>query len=78
VPSAPEQAAEVEAAERARSAFLARYHELRPQATVHRLPLYEATHLGNRAMILLWAQSSGWQDAADRLLALARQRLQPS
>jgi len=76
IPSMPESSADSEAAERARTAFLARYRELRPQATLHRFPIYEATHLGNRAMILLWGQSEGWQTAADSLLALAMERLQ--
>ena len=75
IPSAPQSAAETEAAERARTAFLARYRELRPHATLGRFPLYEATHLGNRAMILLWGQSAGWEQAADRMLELAVQRL---
>jgi hypothetical protein len=75
MPSMPAGPAEVQAAEQARATFLGRYRELRPQATLDRLPIYEATHLGNRAMILFWAQSAGWQDAVDRLLALAVDRL---
>jgi aminoglycoside phosphotransferase (APT) family kinase protein len=76
VPSEPETAAETEAAERARTAFLARYRELRPAAGLDRFPLYEAVHLGNRAMILMWGHGEGWEQAADRLLALAAERLE--
>ena len=67
---------ESEAAEKARAAFLARYRELRPAATLGRFPIYEATHLGNRAMILMWGQGEGWQGAANSMLSLAMERLQ--
>jgi aminoglycoside phosphotransferase (APT) family kinase protein len=75
MPSVPTGSADVEAAEQARSAFLARYRELRPHATLDRLPLYEATHLGNRAMVLMWSHSDGWEQAAERLLTLAGERI---
>jgi hypothetical protein len=75
VPSMPDTAADSEAAERARAAFLARYRELRPLAVLDRFPLYEATHLGNRAMILMWGHDAGWEQAAESLLVLAMERL---
>jgi aminoglycoside phosphotransferase len=76
MPSMPDSGEESEAAEKARAAFLARYRELRPQATLGRFPIYEATHLGNRAMILMWGQGEGWQGAANSMLSLAMERLQ--
>jgi aminoglycoside phosphotransferase (APT) family kinase protein len=76
VPSMPETWEDSDAAERARTAFLARYRELRPQAGLGRFPLYEATHLGNRAMILMWGHGEGWEQAAESLLSLAMERLQ--
>jgi len=75
IPSEPETWEESEAAERARRAFLDRYVELRPAATRQRFPIYEAVHLANRAMVLMWGQSSGWEEAAESLLALANERL---
>jgi aminoglycoside phosphotransferase (APT) family kinase protein len=76
VPSMPETWEESDAAEQARRAFLQRYLALRPDATVHRFPIYEAVHLANRAMVLMWGQSEGWEGAADSLLTLAMERLQ--
>lgn len=75
VPSMPESWEDSDAAERARAAFLHRYLELRPGATRDRFPIYEATHLANRAMVLMWGQSEGWSEAADSLLTLAMERL---
>ena len=49
--------------------------ELRRAATRQRLPIYEATHLANRAMVLMWGQTRGWEEAADSLLSLAMERL---
>jgi thiol-disulfide isomerase/thioredoxin len=76
VPSMPESWEDSDAAERARTAFLARYRELRPDVNLGRFPLYEATHLGNRAMILMWGHAEGWELAAESLLTLAMERLQ--
>jgi aminoglycoside phosphotransferase (APT) family kinase protein len=76
VPSEPESDEALAAAERARAAFLARYRELRPAARLDRFPLYEATHLGNRAMILMWGQGEGWEQVVERLLVLAADRLE--
>lgn len=75
VPSMPETWEDSEAAEQARRAFLGRYLQLRPNATISRLPIYEAVHLANRAMVLMWGQSSGWDEAAASLLTLAMERL---
>jgi aminoglycoside phosphotransferase (APT) family kinase protein len=78
IPSAPQSWEESSAAEEARSAFVARYLENRPEATVGRFPVYEATHLANRAMVLMWSQSGSWRDAADNLMILAMDRLKES
>jgi hypothetical protein len=75
MPSMPESWEDSDAAERARAAFLHRYAELRPGATRARFPIYEATHLANRAMVLMWGQTEGWSEAADSLLTLAMERL---
>ena len=75
VPSMPETWEDSEAAERARARLLARYLELRPDATLQRFPLHEAVHLALRAMVLMWGQRSGWKDAAESLLVLAMDRL---
>jgi hypothetical protein len=75
VPSMPETWEDSDAAEQARRAFLGRYLQLRPEATVGRFPIYEAVHLANRAMVLMWGQTDGWQGAAESLLALAMERL---
>jgi hypothetical protein len=78
VPSMPENWEDSDAAETARSAFLQRYLALRPDATRGRFPLYEAIHLANRAMVLMWGQVENWQVAAQSLLTLAMERLQTS
>lgn len=75
VPSMPEDWEESLGAEQARAAFLERYLELRPDATVGRFPLHEATHLASRAMVMMWGQRPGWEDAAESILALAMERL---
>lgn len=75
VPSMPLDWADSSAAEHARAAFLNRYLELRPDATIDRLPVYEAVHTAQRAMVLMWGQRRGWQDAAESLLVLAMDRL---
>jgi hypothetical protein len=76
IPSMPESWEDSEGAERARAAFLQRYLQLRPNATRDRFPLYEAIHLANRAMVLMWGQTENWQVAAQSLLTLAMERLQ--
>jgi aminoglycoside phosphotransferase len=78
MPSMPESWEDTDAAERARAAFLTRYLELRPAATRGRFPIYEATHLANRAMVLMWGQHEGWDSSAASLLTLAMERLQTS
>lgn len=76
IPSMPDTWEDSDAAEQARTAFLRRYLELRPDAALPRFPLYEAVHLANRAMVLMWGQVEGWQGAAESLLTLAMERLQ--
>jgi hypothetical protein len=76
VPSMPEKWEDSDGAEQARTAFLRRYLELRPTATRGRFPHYEAIHLANRAMVLMWGQTEGWEGAAESLLTLAMERLQ--
>lgn len=75
MPSMPREWEESQAAEDARQAFLERYLASRPQATVQRFPAYEAVHLANRAMVLMWGQRDGWGRAAESLLTLAMERL---
>jgi thiamine kinase-like enzyme len=75
VPSQPRSWEDSAVAEEARRRFLSCYLELRPHATIQRFPIYEAVNLANRAMTLMWAQTRGWEQAADGLLALAMERL---
>ena len=75
VPSAPLGWEQSVAAEAARSAFLQRYRERRPAATLRRLPIYEAVFLGQRAMTMMWIQARGWDKAAESLLVMAMERL---
>ena len=75
VPSAPLGWEQSVAAEAARSAFLERYRELRPGATLQRLPIYEAVFLGQRAMTMMWIQARDWDKAAESLLVMAMERL---
>lgn len=75
VPSKPETWEQSDGAERARAAFLQRYRGQRPDVSLVRFPVYEAVHLANRAMVLMWGQSTDWESAAESLLALAADRL---
>jgi hypothetical protein len=75
VPSMPKGWEQSVAAEEARKAFLDRYRELRPGATLQRFPIYETTNLAGRAMTLMWTQTRGWQAAAETLLVIAMERL---
>ena len=75
VPAMPESWEDSEAAEQARTIFLARYRELRPQAALRRFPVYEAVHTANRAMVQMWGQEEGWEISAESLLTLAMERL---
>ncbi|MDT7570266.1 MAG: hypothetical protein QOE05_440 [Actinomycetota bacterium] len=76
IPSMPDTWEDSDGAEQARAAFLGRYLQLRPGATRGRFPVYEAVHLANRAMVLMWGQTENWQVAAQSLLTLAMERLQ--
>jgi aminoglycoside phosphotransferase len=75
VPSQPRTWEDSAAAEEARATFLERYLELRPDAIIDRFPVYEAVHLANRAMVVMWGQTPGWEDIAESLLVLAMERL---
>ena len=63
------------AAEAARKAFLDRYREIRPEATLQRFQLYEAVMLALRAMTAMWSQQRGWEGAIEALLVIAMERL---
>ncbi len=75
VPSQPKGWEHSLAAEEARQAFLDRYRELRPDATLGRVPIYEALNLAGRAMTLMWSQTRGWNKAAETMLVIAMERL---
>jgi len=62
-------------AEAVRSAFLRRYRELRPHATLDRFQVYEAMILALRAMTMMWSQHHGWEYAAETFLVMAQERL---
>jgi hypothetical protein len=63
------------AADQARTAFIQRYRELRPKATLQRFPIYETSNLAGRAMTLMWGQGRGWKTSAETMLVLAMERL---
>jgi hypothetical protein len=75
IPSMPSDWEETMAAEEIRVAFLRRYRELRPYATVQRFAIYEALQLALRAMSFMWAQVPGWERMAETFLVLAFERL---
>lgn len=75
VPSMPKSWEQSVAAEEGRKAFLNRYRELRPQATLQRFPVYETVNLAGRAMTLMWTQTRGWEQAAEALLVIGMERL---
>ena len=75
VPTEPKGWEHSVAAEEARKLFLDRYRELRPDATLDRFQIYEATNLALRAMVMMWGQRHGWMPAVESILALAMERL---
>jgi hypothetical protein len=75
IPSSPRDWEESVAAEATRRAFLKRYLELRPHATLDRFQLYEATILALRAMTMMWSQHRGWEQSAQVFLVMAQERL---
>jgi aminoglycoside phosphotransferase len=75
VPSKPRGWEDSYAAEQARNVFLGTYRTARPDASLQRFSAYEAIHLANRAMTLMWSQVGGWEAAAESMLALAGERL---
>ena len=75
VPSRPKDWRDSVAVEEARTRFLRRYVELRPNATLQRLGVYEATQFALRAMAFMWSQVDGWEDLAEIYLVLGFERL---
>jgi len=75
VASMPDDWRQSVAAEEARLAFIRRYRELRPQATLQRFGVYEALQFALRAMSLMWAQTPGWEHTAEAFLVLGFERL---
>jgi aminoglycoside phosphotransferase (APT) family kinase protein len=75
VPSMPKSWEQSVAAEEGRKAFLDRYRQLRPAASLQRFPIYETVNLAGRAMTLMWAQTRGWEQAAEALLVIGMERL---
>ena len=75
IPSSPQGWEETVAAEATRRAFLRRYRELRPDATLDRFQVYEALILALRAMTMMWMQHRGWEEAAQVFLVMAQERL---
>ena len=75
MPSMPRGWEQAYAADQARTAFLQRYRELRPKATLQRFPIYETTNLAGRAMTLMWGQGRGWKKSSEAMLVLAMERL---
>jgi hypothetical protein len=75
VPSRPKDWRDSVAVEEARTRFLRRYMELRPQATLQRLGIYEASQFALRAMAFMWSQVDGWEDLAEIYLAFGFERL---
>jgi thiamine kinase-like enzyme len=75
VPSMPKSWEQSVAAEEGRKAFLDRYRQLRPTASLQRFPIYETVNLAGRAMTLMWAQTRGWEQAAEALLVIGMERL---
>jgi len=75
IPSSPRGWEDSVAAEATRRAFIRRYRELRPEATLDRFQIYEALILALRAMTMMWAQHRGWEEAAQVFLVMAQERL---
>lgn len=75
MPSMPDDWRQSVAAEEARLAFIRRYRELRPQATLQRFGVYEALQFALRAMSLMWAHPPGWEHTAEAFLVLGFERL---
>lgn len=74
-PSMPRDWQDSAAAEEIRLDFIRRYRELRPNATLQRLGVYEALQLALRAMASMWAHMTGWEQIAETFLVLAFERL---
>ena len=75
MPSDPKDWKDSWVAEKARVAFIHRYRELRPHATLQRFGVYEALQFALRAMSLMWAQVPGWEEMAETFLVLGFERL---
>jgi len=70
-----DRAAKVSAEHARTQRRLDRYRELRPGARLQRFPIYETVNLAGRAMTLMWAQTRGWEQAAEALLVIGMERL---
>jgi hypothetical protein len=75
VPSRPRSWQDSAAAEEARVAFIRRYRELRPHATLQRFGVYEAVQFALRAMSAMWMQKPGWHRTAETYLVMGFERL---
>ena len=75
VPSAPVDWTHSVAAEETRTAFIRRYRELRPHATLQRFGVYEALQFALRAMAFMWSQTPGWEKVAETFLVMGFERL---
>jgi hypothetical protein len=75
VPSRPKDWRDSVAVEEARTRFLRRYMELRPNATLQRLGVYESMQFALRSMAFMWSQVDGWEDLAELYLTLGLERL---
>lgn len=75
VPSRPRSWRDSVAVEEARTRFIRRYRELRPQATLQRFGIYEGLQFALRAMAFMWAQAPGWQSYAESFLVHGYERL---
>jgi hypothetical protein len=74
-PSFPPDWSDTLRAQEARRAFLTTYAERMPEYGWRRFPLYEATCLATRALVMMWSQPSGWRRAAESLLVMAFEHL---
>lgn len=75
VPSSPMDWTHSVAAEEARTLFLRRYRELRPNATLQRFGVYEALQFALRAMAAMWGQGRNWDRIAETFLVMGFERL---
>jgi len=75
VPTRPKNWRDSVAVEEARTRFIRRYRELRPNATLQRFAVYEALQFALRAMSSMWMQKPGWHRTAETYLVFGFERL---